>query len=64
MMKKDKMAVIEKMGLKFPGDEFSGRITKTERKVLKAKYNNGIQKYSATQYKNGTIVETRTIKAQ
>ena len=45
-----------------PGDELSARITNTDRKVLKIHKNGGRQKYSRTQYKNGTIVETKTTK--
>ena len=48
--------------LKKPGDELSARITDTGRKVLKVSTDNGKQKYSKTQYKNGTVVETKTTK--
>ncbi|MBP3503125.1 MAG: hypothetical protein J6K42_06610 [Clostridia bacterium] len=44
-----------------PGDKVEGYVTKSNRKVLKAKNSKGI-KYSATQYPNGTIHETRTIR--
>jgi len=45
-----------------PGDKLSARVTNTYRKVLKVETNNGESKYSATQYPNGTIVETKTTK--
>ena len=45
-----------------PGDNLSARITNTNRKVLKVETENGNSKYSATQYPNGTIVETKTTK--
>lgn len=48
--------------LENPGDRIEARITPSKRKVLKVNKNNGFYKYSATQYPNGTIVETRTTK--
>ena len=48
--------------LRNPGDNLSARVTNTNRKVLKVETNNGCSKYSATQYPNGTIVETKTTK--
>ena len=45
-----------------PGDKAEARITDTHRKVLKVSKDNGKEKYSATQYPNGTIVETKTTK--
>lgn len=48
--------------LQNPGDNLSARITKTNKKVLKLETNNGNSKYSATQYPNGTVVETKTTK--
>ena len=45
-----------------PGDELSARITDTGRKVLKVHTDSGKQKYSRTEYQNGTIVETKTTK--
>lgn len=45
-----------------PGDELSARITDTGRKVLKIHTENGKQKYSKTEYPNGTIFETKTTK--
>ena len=45
-----------------PGDELSARVTPTERKVLKVHTDGGKQKYSRTEYKNGTVVETKTTK--
>lgn len=61
-MENDKLAVVEKAGLVTPGDELSARITDTGKKVLKISKNKGTDKYSITQYKNGTTVETRTKK--
>lgn len=48
--------------LQKPGDELSARITKNNRQVLKIKNNDGLTKYSATRYPNGTVVETKTTK--
>lgn len=48
--------------LQNPGDNLSARVTESDRKVLKVETNNGKSKYSATQYPNGTIVETKTTK--
>ena len=48
--------------IKNPGDELSARVTNTNRKVLKVVTDEGNSKYSATQYPNGTIVETKTTK--
>lgn len=45
-----------------PGDKMSARVTDSYRKVVKVETNNGNNKYSATQYPNGTIVETKTTK--
>ena len=61
-MANDKLAVVENAGLEKPGDELSARITETGRKVLKVSKDRGKKKYSATQYSNGTIVETMTTK--
>ena len=48
--------------LKKPGDNASARITESNRKVLKISTNNGDNKYSMTEYPNGTKVETKTTK--
>ena len=45
-----------------PGDMMTARITPSGRKVIKIITNNGNNKYSATQYSTGTVVETRSIK--
>ena len=45
-----------------PGDKLEARITDTNRRVIKVHRNNGADKYSATQYPSGTIVETKTTK--
>lgn len=60
----DKVSNIENPfgALKNPGDNLSARVTESNRKVLKIETNNGNTKYSATQYPNGTIVETKTTK--
>lgn len=43
-----------------PGDKLEARITESNRKVVKVQ-KDGL-KYSATQYPNGTIVETKVKK--
>ena len=43
-----------------PGDSFSARITKSNRRVIKL--NKGNETYSITKYENGTTVETRSIR--
>ncbi|MDE6103869.1 MAG: hypothetical protein K2F60_05030 [Oscillospiraceae bacterium] len=60
--KKRALSFVNETGLIEPGDELIARITKTGRKVIKMKKNQGMHKYSATQYSNGTIVETKTTK--
>ena len=45
-----------------PGDRLEAKITQTERKVLKIHTEGGDCKYSATQYPNGTLVETKVTK--
>ncbi|MEG2267379.1 MAG: hypothetical protein RSC68_24010 [Acinetobacter sp.] len=47
-----------------PGDKMEARVTDTNRKVIKVQQNNGTEKYSVTQYQNGTIVETKTTKGR
>lgn len=61
-MNKNALTVLENSGLRKPGDELSARVTDTNRQVLKVKTNNGKNKYSATRYPNGTVVETKTTK--
>jgi len=61
-MPKNEIAIIEQAGLKNPGDKLSARVTDTGRQVVKVETNNGANKYSATRYKNGTVVETKTTK--
>ena len=61
-MSPKEIAVIEQGGLKNPGDKLSARITDTGRQVVKKETDNGMNKYSATRYKNGTVVETKTTK--
>jgi len=60
----DKISNVEKPFsiLQNPGDKLSGCVTKTYRKVIKIETDNGKAKYSATQYPNGTVVETKTTK--
>lgn len=48
--------------LQEPGDEISARVTDSGRQVLKVSKDNGRFKYSATRYKKGTVVETKTTK--
>ncbi|MEW8995607.1 hypothetical protein [Clostridium sp.] len=45
-----------------PGDKLEARVTDTGRKVVKIQKDNGNSKYSATQYSNGTVVETKVTK--
>lgn len=50
--------IIKQKGiLQNPGDHLEARITDGNRKVIKAQV--GDKKFSATQYPNGRIVETR-----
>lgn len=59
---KSVLAILKDGILKNPGDEVSARITETGRKVGKVSLDNGRQKYSVTEYPNGTRVETKTTK--
>ena len=59
---KNLLEIISNGILNQPGDELSARITDSGRKVMKARTNGGKQKYSRTEYQNGTVVETRTTK--
>lgn len=45
-----------------PGDRLEARVTNSNRKVLKIQTDDGCSKYSATQYPNGTVVETKVTK--
>ena len=45
-----------------PGDKLEARVTNSNRKVVKIQKDNGNSKYSATQYPNGTVVETKVTK--
>lgn len=45
-----------------PGDKLEARVTDTGRKVVKIQKDKGNSKYSATQYSNGTVVETKVTK--
>jgi hypothetical protein len=64
--KQDAIANVENplSALQKPGDNMSARVTNTNRKVLKIETDNGRSKYSATQYPNGTVVETKTTKGK
>lgn len=63
MGKKDDGEVVDKYGvLSNPGDRLEACITNTNRKVVKVHKDNGNSKYSATQYPNGTLVETKVTK--
>ena len=48
--------------LKQPGDRAEARVTDSRRKVLKISTDGGKNKYSVTQYPDGTTVETKTTK--
>ena len=45
-----------------PGDRLEARITQSGRKVIMIEKDYGSSKYSATQYPNGTVVETKVTK--
>ena len=45
-----------------PGDKLEARVTNSKRKVVKIQKDNGNSKYSATQYSNGIVVETKVTK--
>lgn len=61
--KKDNSKIVSKPGiLNKPGDRLEARITDTNRRVAKVQTDNGNFKYSATQYPNATIVETKVTK--
>ncbi len=53
--------LINNGSLKNPGDKLTAEVTKTGRQVIKIRTSEE-GKYSATRYKNGTIVETRTTR--
>lgn len=54
---------VKKTGvLNNPGDKLEARVTDSNRQVVKIQKNNGKNKYSATRYPNGTIVETKVTK--
>lgn len=44
------------------GDRLEARVTKSNRKVMKLFKDQGDTKYSVTEYRNGTRVETKTIR--
>lgn len=61
--KNDNFGVVKTLGiLNKPGDRLEARVTDSNRKVLKVSADNGNSKYSATQYPNGTVVETKVTK--
>ena len=45
-----------------PGDRLEAKVTKAGRNVIKIHKDSGNSKYSATQYPNGTVVETKVTK--
>ena len=45
-----------------PGDKLESRVTNSKIKVIKIQKDNGNSKYSAIQYPNGTVVETKVTK--
>ena len=61
--KMDNSEIVSKLGiLNKPGDRLEARITDSNRRVVKVQTDNGSSKYSATQYPNGTLVETKVTK--
>ena len=59
----DNSEIVSKLGiLNKPGDRLEARITDSNRRVVKVQTDNGNSKYSATQYPNGTLVETKVTK--
>ena len=56
------LSILESGIVKQPGDELTLKITKTNRKVATLKQQSGKKKQSITQYPNGTIHKTETIK--
>lgn len=59
--KMDNSEIVSKLGiLNKPGDRLEARITDSNRRVVKVQTDNGNSKYSATQYPNGTLVETKS----
>ena len=61
-MPKNEISVLTQNGLTKPGDKLEARVTDNNRQVLKISKNDGKDKYSATRYPNGTLVETKTSK--
>ena len=58
-----KNTTVDSIGiLSEPGDKLEARVTNSNRKVVKIQKDNGNSKYSATQYANGTVVETKVTK--
>ena len=61
--KMDNSEIVSKLGiLNKPGDRLEARITDSNRRVVKVQTDKGNSKYSATQYPNGTLVETKVTK--
>lgn len=56
------MTIPKEVGLKIPGDTLSARVTPSGNKVVKVSTNGGANKYAAVQYKNGTVVQTKSTK--
>lgn len=61
---KNSLSIPKQAGLEKPGDNLSAKITSNGNKVIKMSKNNGANKYAAVQYKNGTIVETKSTKTK
>lgn len=59
---KDSNAANQRGILNNPGNKLEARVTNSNRKVVKIQTDNGCSKYSATQYPNGTVVETKVTK--
>jgi len=61
--KKDDWELVSKSRiLNNPGDKLEALITNSNRRVVKVQKDKGSSKYSATQYPNGTVVETKVTK--
>ena len=61
--KKDGGEIVRKPGiLTMPGDRLEARITDSNRRVVKLEKDGGLFKYSATEYPDGTVVETKVTK--
>lgn len=62
MAKNDGKIVCKSRFLTNPRDGLETHITDFNRRVVKVQKDNGNSKYSATQYPNGIVVETKVTK--